>query len=227
MFINQQKMKKDINLYKQGENLIVYINELPKNNEYWVYEMPVGTLDGEMCKNKLPLSWFEKLHDKDCYKTVIASSQKIEDIPQISKSDEAEWNRRDCPKNAKALCEEHFTKDGTYHLELSPDGCIIIDWGDAQPNKKEELRTEFATETKIKFNAEWVAYNDYVEWLEQKLINLSAISPVEESQPTDTLEEKAKEIIIKAIEFGIHKFYPHSKASASDINKFHKELNKK
>jgi hypothetical protein len=188
MFINQQKMKKDINLYKQGENLIVYINELPKNNEYWVYEMPVGTLDGEMCKNKLPLSWFEKLHDKDCYKTVIASSQKIEDIPQISKSDEAEWNRRDCPKNAKALCEEHFTKDGTYHLELSPDGCIIIDWGDAQPNKKEELRTEFATETKIKFNAEWVAYNDYVEWLEQKLINLSAISPVEESQPTDTLE---------------------------------------
>ena len=173
MFINQQKMKKDINLYKQGENLIVYINELPKNNEYWVYEMPVGTLDGEMCKNKLPLSWFEKLHDKDCYKTVIASSQKIEDIPQISKSDEAEWNRRDCPKNAKALCEEHFTKDGTYHLELSPDGCIIIDWGDAQPNKKEELRTEFATETKIKFNAEWVAYNDYVEWLEQKLINFT------------------------------------------------------
>ena len=35
-----------------------------------------------------------------------------------------------------------------------------------------DLRTEFSTETKTRFNVEWVAYNDYVEWLERKLVKL-------------------------------------------------------
>jgi hypothetical protein len=35
-----------------------------------------------------------------------------------------------------------------------------------------DLRTEFTKETKTRFNTEWLAYNDYVIWLEQKLIKL-------------------------------------------------------
>jgi len=43
--------------------------------------------------------------------------------------------------------------------------------------KNTDLRTEFTTETKTRFNVEWVAYNDYVEWLEQKLVKLLTIPP--------------------------------------------------
>lgn len=41
-----------------------------------------------------------------------------------------------------------------------------------------DLRTEFTKETKTRFNTEWLAYNDYVAWLEQRLIKLLTISPV-------------------------------------------------
>ncbi|KKP64370.1 MAG: hypothetical protein UR61_C0047G0012 [candidate division WS6 bacterium GW2011_GWE1_34_7] len=41
-----------------------------------------------------------------------------------------------------------------------------------------DLRTDFTTETKTRFNVEWVAYNDYVEWLERKLVKLLTIPPV-------------------------------------------------
>jgi hypothetical protein len=41
-----------------------------------------------------------------------------------------------------------------------------------------DLRTEFTKETKTRFNSEWLAYNDYVAWLEQRLIKLLTISPV-------------------------------------------------
>jgi hypothetical protein len=41
-----------------------------------------------------------------------------------------------------------------------------------------DLRTEFSTETKTRFNVEWVAHNDYVEWLERKLVKLLTIPPV-------------------------------------------------
>jgi hypothetical protein len=33
-----------------------------------------------------------------------------------------------------------------------------------------DLRTEFTKETKTRFNSEWLAYNDYVAWLEQRLV---------------------------------------------------------
>ena len=35
-----------------------------------------------------------------------------------------------------------------------------------------DLRTEFTKETKTRFNTEWLAYNDYVDWLEQRLVKL-------------------------------------------------------
>lgn len=38
--------------------------------------------------------------------------------------------------------------------------------------KNTDLRIEFTTETKTRFNVEWIAYNDYAEWLEQKLLKL-------------------------------------------------------
>ncbi len=41
-----------------------------------------------------------------------------------------------------------------------------------------DLRTEFAKETKRRFNTEWLAYNDYVDWLEQKLVKLLTIPHV-------------------------------------------------
>jgi hypothetical protein len=46
-----------------------------------------------------------------------------------------------------------------------------------------DLRTEFSTETKTRFNVEWVAYNDYVEWLERKLVKLLTIHAVSVSLP--------------------------------------------
>ena len=47
--------------------------------------------------------------------------------------------------------------------------------------EKTDLRTEFTKETKVRFNVEWVAYNDYVEWLEQRLVKLLTIPPVSNS----------------------------------------------
>ena len=44
--------------------------------------------------------------------------------------------------------------------------------------KNTDLRTEFTTETQKRFNVEWIAYNDYAEWLEQKLVKLLTIPPV-------------------------------------------------
>lgn len=41
-----------------------------------------------------------------------------------------------------------------------------------------DLRTEFTKETKTRFNTEWLAYNDYVAWLEQRLVKLLTIPPV-------------------------------------------------
>ena len=41
-----------------------------------------------------------------------------------------------------------------------------------------DLRTEFSKETKTRFNTEWLAYNDYVDWLEQKLVKLLTIPHV-------------------------------------------------
>ena len=41
-----------------------------------------------------------------------------------------------------------------------------------------DLRTEFTKETQKRFNVEWIAYNDYAEWLEQKLVKLLTITPV-------------------------------------------------
>ena len=44
--------------------------------------------------------------------------------------------------------------------------------------KNTDLRTEFTAETQKRFNVEWIAYNDYAEWLEQKLVKLLTITPV-------------------------------------------------
>ena len=44
--------------------------------------------------------------------------------------------------------------------------------------KNTDLRTEFTKETKTRFNTEWLAYNDYVDWLEQRLVKLLTIPPV-------------------------------------------------
>lgn len=41
-----------------------------------------------------------------------------------------------------------------------------------------DLRTEFTKETKTRFNTEWIAYNDYVDWLEQRLVKLLTKPPV-------------------------------------------------
>jgi hypothetical protein len=44
-----------------------------------------------------------------------------------------------------------------------------------------DLRTEFTKETKTRFNSEWIAYNDYAAWLEQRLVKLLTIPPVVKS----------------------------------------------
>jgi hypothetical protein len=41
-----------------------------------------------------------------------------------------------------------------------------------------DLRTEFTKETKTRFNTEWLVYNDYVDWLEKRLVKLLTIQPV-------------------------------------------------
>jgi len=43
---------------------------------------------------------------------------------------------------------------------------------------RDKLIEEFEAETGNKFNVEYVVYNDYAEWLEQKLINLLTIPDV-------------------------------------------------
>ena len=93
-------MKKDINLYKVGDNLMACTNEKPNDNP-------------------------------DACKLVIASSIKLKGIPQISSSDCEEWVKRGCPSKAQTEYYESITgiKEAT-GLKLSPDGCIIIDWGD-------------------------------------------------------------------------------------------------
>lgn len=58
-----------------------------------------------------------------------------------------------------------------------------------------DLRTEFTKETKTRFNTEWLAYNDYVDWLEQRLVKLLTIPPVSNSLPVDYLQKE----MIKAI----------------------------
>jgi hypothetical protein len=50
-----------------------------------------------------------------------------------------------------------------------------------------DLRTEFTKETKTRFNIEWIVYNDYVDWLEQRLVKLLTIPPVIKS--ADSIEE--------------------------------------
>lgn len=54
-----------------------------------------------------------------------------------------------------------------------------------------DLRTEFTKETKTRFNTEWLAYNDYVDWLEQRLVKLLTIPPVSGSFPSDSEIETA------------------------------------
>ena len=66
--------------------------------------------------------------------------------------------------------------------------------------EKTELRTEFSIETQTKFNVEWIAYNDYAEWLEKKLLKLLPIPPVvgQSEQLADFAEMKEK--LLKEIE---------------------------
>lgn len=58
-----------------------------------------------------------------------------------------------------------------------------------------DLRTEFTKETKTRFNTEWIAYNDYVDWLEQRLVKLLTIPTVIKSLPdSDEIRMKAREL---------------------------------
>ncbi len=62
--------------------------------------------------------------------------------------------------------------------------------------EKTDLRTEFTKETKARFNVEWVAYNDYVEWLEQRLVKLLTIPPVSNWHFLPELPEVNVEVLI-------------------------------
>ena len=76
-------METTLILLKDGNNILIS-DELPKDNEgYWIY---VGNNQPfKISKSNQPLGWFEKLWDKDCYKTVIAG---YEDLPKLIYSDE-------------------------------------------------------------------------------------------------------------------------------------------
>ena len=63
--------------------------------------------------------------------------------------------------------------------------------------KNTDLRTEFTAETQKRFNVEWIAYNDYAEWLEQKLVKLLTITPVSNSLDLRELERKLDEALGK------------------------------
>ena len=60
--------------------------------------------------------------------------------------------------------------------------------------KNTDLRIEFSKETKTRFNVEWVVYNDYVYWLEQKLVKLLTIPPVMPSLFAVSTEEGINEL---------------------------------
>ena len=60
-----------------------------------------------------------------------------------------------------------------------------------------DLRTEFTAETQKRFNVEWIAYNDYAEWLEQKLVKLLTIPLVSNSLDLRELERKLDEALGK------------------------------
>ena len=62
--------------------------------------------------------------------------------------------------------------------------------------EKTDLRTEFTKETKARFNVEWVAYNDYVEWLEQRLVKLLTIPPVSGWHFLPEMPEINKEVLV-------------------------------
>ena len=48
-----------------------------------------------------------------------------------------------------------------------------------------DLRKQFREETKKPFNTEWLVYNDYVYWLEQRLVKLLTMPTV--SQQSEQL----------------------------------------
>jgi hypothetical protein len=45
-----------------------------------------------------------------------------------------------------------------------------------------DLRTEFTKETKTRFNIECIAYNEYADWLEQRLVKLLTIPDVNQQR---------------------------------------------
>lgn len=80
--------------------------------------------------------------------------------------------------------------------------------------QKTDLRTKFSTESHKKFNVEWIVYNDYVDWLENKLIRLL------------TLNQKGK-IMEKYPEFNdlITEFHSENQAKYEAVKEFVEMLN--
>lgn len=64
-----------------------------------------------------------------------------------------------------------------------------------------DLRTEFTKETKTRFNTEWLAYNDYVDWLEQRLVKLLTIPPVVGRSEQLKCEHKGRRTATELVEY--------------------------
>lgn len=60
-----------------------------KFGDHWIYICKhTGKIDVEITKNTLPdgMQWFDKLHDKDCYFNVIASTKQLEGVKLLDRS---------------------------------------------------------------------------------------------------------------------------------------------
>lgn len=95
--INLQ-LGKTINSIVESRNIYITNSEEIKEGDYWVYLCPINGLDfgdngNPIVKNKLPSSWFEKLHDRVNYKKIILTTdpELIKNGVQSIDDDFLEW----------------------------------------------------------------------------------------------------------------------------------------
>lgn len=106
------------------DNPITVSDELPDDfGSYWIYIDKDGNVDFENTKSNTSHGWFKKLHDKECYKTVIAG---LENQPTINWNGlESEFGFFDVKNIAKVAYEKRF--DQVYFLNILSTFQIIND----------------------------------------------------------------------------------------------------
>lgn len=70
------------NLFKVNKGWVMVEPRPPVNGEYWIYHNTNEPCDGVITEANLPPKWFDRLHDKHAYYTVIVTIDfKLENVP--------------------------------------------------------------------------------------------------------------------------------------------------